>query len=182
MLTFCKNALLKDADGSITSCPDLHYLYPIPDDVVKDADKGILSDSEYSWRTDNWGTKWNTYSDNGVGYYTGGDVDGQIIGIGATFETAWSPPVEGILKGSKKFPHLMFYLEYAEMGVEFKGIAMMQDGELIFQHTEKPKTDAEWESMYYEGMTDPVQIAHIKALREDLDRNWKYVEEFPWTI
>lgn len=77
-------------------------------------------DNWYEWNTTNWGTKWQ-------------DCDTILVSSGdnsATFrfDTAWSPPVEGIAKVSKAFPNLTFILSYQEMGMGYVGSAGYKDG------------------------------------------------------
>lgn len=167
LATFCNYALQKDG-GFITSCPDLYYLYPIPEGVTKDEDPGILSDQEYKWRNDQWGTKWNTYSNVGLGVLRS-DISNRLLGIQCSFESAWAPPTGAIRVGSVKFPNLNFTLEYAEPGVEFRGVALYKNGKEYFDHFEGSLTDKEWESPDYTQMDDKNQIRHIEDLRRDMN-------------
>lgn len=48
----------------------------------------------YDWCCENWGTKWNAYSDHTID-------DDTII-----FETAWSPPIPVLTKLSETYPDL----------------------------------------------------------------------------
>jgi hypothetical protein len=174
LATFCNYALQKDEDIGISSCPDLHYLYPIPTTVEKDEDLSILAESEYKWRTDNWDTKWNTYSDEGLAVLRS-ETSNHLIGILCRFETAWSPPTGAIRVGSTRFPTLTFTLEYAEPGMFFKGVNVMKDGEDIVEHTEFECSDEEWESDTYLRMEDEAALAHIKSIREEFtDDRLKY--------
>jgi len=175
LATFCNYALQKDKSEEddvpyITSCPDLHYLYPIPDDIEKADDPGILSNEEYHWKVDMWGTKWNTYSDAGLSVVRSKTTK-RLIGIQCEFETAWAPPDGAIRVGSKRFPNLQFTLEYAEPGMMFKGVTLMQDGKEIFDHSEMECNDEEWESATYTRMEDKFSIGHIMALREDFNED-----------
>ena len=168
LATFCNYALQKDADDSISSCPDLHYLYPIPEGVTKADDPGILSTEEYNWRKDHWGTKWNTYSNVGLGMVRS-DISNRLIGIQCSFETAWAPPTGAIRVGSVKFPNLNFTLEYAEAGVMFRGVAFYKNGKEYFDHIEDNLTDKEWESPDYTKMDDKNQIRHVEDMRRDIN-------------
>jgi hypothetical protein len=173
LATFCNYGLQREREtasdsGSITSCPDLNYLYPIPGDVKRDEDRTILSKSEYNWKVENWGTKWNTYSDVGLSVMRS-EVSNRLIGIQCEFETAWAPPVGAIQEGSKKFPSLNFTLEYAEPGMAFKGVALYKQGKEYFDYTEMECSEEEMTPDTYSRMTDSVQIAHITALKEDFN-------------
>ncbi len=167
LATFCNYGLQKDG-GAITSCPDLNYLYPIPGDVKRAKDRTILSDSEYKWKVDNWGTKWNTYSDVGISVLKS-EVSNRLIAVQCEFETAWAPPVGAIRVGSSKFPNLNFTLEYAELGMMFKGVALYKNGKEYFDYTEMDLSQEEMESANYTRMEDDWQKAHITILKEDIN-------------
>jgi hypothetical protein len=159
---------LQKEDGFITSCPDLYYLYPIPAEVIKADDPGILSSEEYKWRTDHWGTKWNTYSNGGIAVVRS-EISNRLLGIQCSFETAWAPPSGAIRVGSIKFPNLNFTLEYAELGVMFRGVALYKNGKEYFDHFEDNLTDKEWESPDYTKMDDKNQIRHVEDMRRDIN-------------
>ena len=56
----------------------------------------------YSWRWDNWGTKWNA-----------SDYNGEAEGNGVYwFQTAWSMPMPWVIALSKKFPESEVYVTY----------------------------------------------------------------------
>lgn len=169
LATFCNYGLQRE-DGSITSCPDLHYLYPVPGSVQKADKPEILSKSEYNWRTENWGTKWETYSDVGLDMIRS-EVSNRLMAVQCGFETAWAPPVGAIRVGSAKFPNLNFTLEYAEPGLMFKGVALYKNGKEYFDYTEMNLSDEELETegFPYTRMEDDFQIAHITSLKENIN-------------
>lgn len=100
-----------------------HYL-PVPKD-----DKGELITDEsspdywYTWRINNWGTKWDIGSDNNEAY----GLKPTVVGNQATmsFDSAWSPPI-GLYE---KLHELGFSVEatYFEPGMAYCGI--WKDGE-----------------------------------------------------
>lgn len=75
----------------------------------------------YNWCIDNWGTKWNADTD-----YFKYDPDNGLIEV--YFETAWSPPIEWLIKAQNKYPHLTFNMSYYEDGMSFRGKAQTIDG------------------------------------------------------
>ena len=123
---FIYTALQRDEDNHLTSCPDLRFLYPIAADVKIDEREDILSNEDYTWRTENWGTKWNTYSSSDITIHS--DPFSHIQGVDVDFETAWAPPIGAIARGSELFPSLTFMLYFYEPGVAFKGIFVVKDG------------------------------------------------------
>lgn len=58
----------------------------------------------YDWCCENWGTKWNAYSQN----------DERNNANTIYFQTAWSSPIELIAELSTKFPLVTFQLDYAD--------------------------------------------------------------------
>lgn len=75
----------------------------------------------YDWNINNWGTKW-------------GDSDTDIVAqyddmVAFRFDTAWSPPENGIVAISKLFPALSFVMSYSEEGMDFYGATAFRNGE-----------------------------------------------------
>ena len=81
----------------------------------------------YDWSVDNWGTKW-------------GDCNTLLIlsndkCLEYSFDTAWSPPIEGIQHISSKFPTLTFMLFYSEQGMGFMGHFIVSNGVVMMQES-----------------------------------------------
>lgn len=78
--------------------------------------------SWYDWRVDNWGTKWNSYDNEGW------------QGNSFKFITAWSCPFEIVMELSKQNPHLHFQIEFADEFIgEYVGVYEFKNGEAIRQ-------------------------------------------------
>lgn len=45
------------------------------------------------------------------------------------YDTAWSPNDGWLVSVGEKYPHLTFYLDYYEPGMNFDGGAIVEDGE-----------------------------------------------------
>jgi hypothetical protein len=74
----------------------------------------------YDHHCEEWGTKWDVggseiYSENGE--------------LQSYFESAWSPPVQGLTAISSLFPDAEFRLEYNEPGMAYCGVARFTNGE-----------------------------------------------------
>lgn len=82
---------------------DFNKVIPMPD---------YEKDNWYSWRTTNWGTKWNA---NDVCMYG----DWENGGITIQFETAWSPPEPVFAKLAEQNPSLTLVLKTYEEGMSF---------------------------------------------------------------
>ena len=72
-------------------------------------------ESWYSWRYDNWGTKWDLGETQHV------SVDGDTLS--ASFDTAWAPPIP-FLEYLHTEHGFRYRLMYVETGMGFGGIAV----------------------------------------------------------
>lgn len=111
------------------------------------------------WCVDNWGTKWDLNEDDNV-TFAEGDTE--------FFNTAWSPPVDAILKLSKKFPTMSFKLDYFEGGMMFGGEVGMKNGcvELDEEHEDDDLIQFACDVFGFEGLTDEEEV-EIFGLDED---------------
>jgi len=62
------------------------------------------------------------------------DVDGHLVDSSKealiyTFDSAWSPPIDGVTKVSEQYPKLEFLLSYDEPGADFAGDYTVKNGE-----------------------------------------------------
>ena len=75
-------------------------------------DESLLEEGEdwYSWRVENWGTKWEGY----YGRFNSDDFSS------FTFDTAWAPPLP-VIKKLAELTGETFILEYIEEGMFFCG-------------------------------------------------------------
>jgi len=78
------------------------------------------ADNWYDWNIKNWGTKWDFKLD----YLDTQNENERTL----SFDSAWEPPIEGFQRISKIYPQLIFFLDYEELGVGFKGIAKIKNG------------------------------------------------------
>ena len=74
----------------------------------------------YTWNCDHWGTKWDV-SDCKIEQQNKNELTYR-------FNTAWSPPEDGIEEVSSKFPELSFLLIYFEAGMGFMGKSFFENG------------------------------------------------------
>lgn len=74
----------------------------------------------YSWRNENWGTKWEP-SEEVLDRTSEGSLD-------ISFQTAWAPPREIIVAIGQKFKKVKFILKYWEGGAAFKGTFIVEKG------------------------------------------------------
>jgi hypothetical protein len=75
----------------------------------------------YDWCCSHWGTKW-------------GDCNTELNGQSDThldfsFDSAWSPPIDGLAHISTMFPTLSFTITYEEGGMGYFGATKIENGE-----------------------------------------------------
>lgn len=99
--------------------PKMHRGKPISYHTSRNLIKKYGVTNWRAWAENNWGTKWVAYSE----LYKEGKTYIKYI-----FDSAWSPPVEGIINISKKYPKLKFDMRYDEPGMQFKGRLIAQNG------------------------------------------------------
>lgn len=74
----------------------------------------------YDWCLSHWGTKWG---DCHTVLNEGSDTHLDFL-----FDSAWSPPIDGLNHISTMFPTLVFILQYEELGMGFVGASRIQNG------------------------------------------------------
>jgi len=77
----------------------------------------------YSWRLNNWGTKWNI-NNSCLSVDLRKEGDEYIASL--SYDTAWTPAIPIIKKLATMFPKLKFDLEYSEEGCGFAGRVFAQ--------------------------------------------------------
>lgn len=76
----------------------------------------------YDWTTENYGTKWDIYDQSDAWRVMPESIE-------IHFNSAWSPPTQGITTISKQFPNLQFYIAYADEGGFYIGYSEIHNGE-----------------------------------------------------
>mgnify|MGYP000170621623 CR=1 FL=1 len=75
-------------------------------------------DNWYSWRVDNWGTKWDVDME-GLEFTDNGDGTASITGW---FDSAWAPPIEAYNTFLEDMDGCTLSADYHEPGMDFAGI------------------------------------------------------------
>ena len=95
------------------NCLKLYKSVPLPKEI---------SDDPY----ENWGTNQEIVEDNFCGY-----LNLQCYEIGASFDTAWSPPLPWLNIVCGMYPTLQFKLLYGEEGMDFSGKVLCENGDVV---------------------------------------------------
>ena len=156
----------------------LENLFPCPEDLKNVTSRfGTISDDDpdkeqkqkniedhgavdwYEWCCTNWGTKWGdnqthlVHEDLCVPFIPGrvdfDDVEDQLKKVMLRFDTAWSPPIEGMDVVATKYPDIMFDLRYWEPGMGFQGFKIYGSGQAQHEATMDYMEDAD---MVYDQM------------------------------
>jgi len=83
----------------------------------------LFGEDPQDWRTDNWGTKWNSLMNVVVCTNT------------LFFMTAWDPPLKIIMQLSQLFPDAQFSLSYSSESCT-AGVFMMKDMEINHDYSD----------------------------------------------
>ena len=97
--------------------PDEVYLGQPPRDIPFEEQMQFKTNDWYSFNVREWGTKWdvavsedNKYPDTTIEEA----VNGENYVVHYNFNTAWSRPMEALIKLSSQYPTLLFTLSYEE--------------------------------------------------------------------
>lgn len=99
-----------------------------PNELTRLLDGSLEPFDWYTWRLVHWGTKWDLSEDIDV------VMDYKKREIVYRFDTAWSPPTAWVTGVSKKYPTLVFRLEYEESGCDFEGHVVIKRGAVLEEH------------------------------------------------
>jgi hypothetical protein len=114
----------------------------------------------YSWRCDEWGTKWDA-SFGGPFVAFGApemDIDKSTAWQGVRrigdelvykFDTAWSPPMPWLVKASEQEPELAFVIRFAEVGNDYAGEIKVVQGLVIEEQGLEVEDVLEPEEMWF---------------------------------
>ena len=168
----------KESDGTTSGMGNdyeiLENLFPCPEDLKNVTSRfGTISDDDpdkeqkqkniedhgavdwYDWCVTNWGTKWGdnqthlVHEDLCTPFSTADDTEVSLKKIMLRFDTAWSPPIEGMDVVATKYPDIMFDLRYWEPGMGFQGYKIYGSGECQGEATMDYMEDAD---MVYDNM------------------------------
>ena len=136
----------------ITPVMSFRNIIFVPDDKIdlyhetngskKDEATGEMirtGDTEWNWynfNTREWGTKWDIH--NGV--YLAEDKPDSLI---YSFDTAWSPPVEAMLRLTEQYPEAKITLEYEEEQGWGGSILFTNGGHTQIEEYDIPSSHAE---------------------------------------
>jgi hypothetical protein len=130
----------------------------------------------YHWNVDNWGTKCDIEDEP--------DMDRMNDeNLTMTFDTAWPPPVLWVKAATEKFPELRFQLDYIEVGNNFNGTSIGENGVLVDEcHELTPEELAEYFGDDYEADEDDLNEDDLNEDDEDLgdDEDNDFDDEDNW--
>ena len=97
-----------------------------------DRPKDGFNSGGYEWCVIHWGTKWGTYSGNGVRERgPSHPCNARLRNVKLTFQSAWSPPSPAIAELASLYPDVEFNARSYERGQEYKFIQDYDEGQLV---------------------------------------------------
>jgi len=111
---FSFNNIYNYKEAGIT---DEVYLGQPPRDITFEEQMQFKTNDWYSFNVREWGTKWDVAVSDDNKYPTTNmeeAANGENYVVHYNFETAWSRPMEALIKLSKEYPELLFTLSYEE--------------------------------------------------------------------
>ena len=120
-------------------------------------------DNWYSWRNENWGTKWDIDPTEGLEFTDNGDGTAQISGW---FESAWAPPIQAYDTFLDDMDGCSLTADYHEPGMDFAGIYTDGDDQYM-------EGLGEWCEAVVKGTTS---IGDTPELFQTLDDTFELVE------
>ncbi len=95
----------------------LQAMAPMPAALNETTAPSESGEDWYSWRVNNWGTKWDV-SDEGLEFIDNGDGTAMITGW---FDSAWAPPVGAYEQFCDDMDNCSLNASYHEPGMDFAG-------------------------------------------------------------
>ena len=161
-----------ESDGTTSSMGNdyeiLNNLFPVPESLKEVTSRfGTIGDDDpekeqkqkniedhgavdwYEWCCTNWGTKWGdnqthlVHEDLCTPFGTADDTEVSLKKVMLRFDSAWSPPIEGMDVVASKYPDIMFDLRYWEPGMGFQGFKVWGSGESQHEATMDYMEDAD---------------------------------------
>jgi hypothetical protein len=124
----------------------LNAIMPMPKEL--EGTDGLSSDGNdwYSWRVNNWGTKWDV-SDEGLEFIDNGDGTASISGW---FDSAWAPPIAAYEQLAADFDSCIIECSYYEPGMDFGGFWSSENGDEEFDNLQErlEQPTEEWDERF----------------------------------
>jgi len=120
----------------------------------------VLFPSWYTWRVENWGTKWDCYD-------VGGWDDNKI-----TYFTAWSPATNFYLHVSMQYPDLTFHHAFADEGAGFLGEETIKEGKVENSH------NYDWGSEAGIALRDELGVYYPEDEEGEDEEDWQGCSHF----
>jgi len=103
----------------------LQAMAPMPAELEDTTAPSEDGNDWYSWRVNNWGTKWDV-SDEGLEFIDNGDGTAMIDGW---FESAWAPPIGAYEQFCDDMDNCTLEASYHEPGMDFAGFWSSDGGD-----------------------------------------------------
>lgn len=143
-------AFMKTGSGNDENVFSFEKIEPTPAEL-------LAGDGWYAWRIEHWGTKWNS-------------AEAYRTAYGYDFETAWSTPLEAMMKLGAMFPDLTFEVKFADEDLGYNCGEYTIHGEYMYDYSPEGGTDEAYD-LAFEMWGQP------DYYERDEDGHWRYVDD-----
>ena len=119
---FKQTAKRESTEDSPESDLSFENFIPTPEHLLEISEKQPSDMGWYTWRNNTWGTKWDVEADLVCD-------DEEMLEY--SFDSAWAPPLQFVLRVSKILKKLSFMIRYEEPGMGFSGLFRARKGFII---------------------------------------------------
>ena len=129
---------------------------------------GTIDQRWRPWRVNNWGTKWDVYD-----CCNNFQLEEPSDDFGANFCTAWGPLSDKCMEVlSKQFPGAVLTNSYDECGMDFCGVTVAKDGEVLGYWTEISTLKETWAMENHPGLWEEAENPENDHAVDELDDLW----------
>lgn len=166
-VTFIPDGYVVDIEQACDQFPDFEKILPPPEnifrgDLSREDKENCLSKgipNWYDWNCENWGTKWNSYSNEKLAWNK------------FKFQTAWNAVPQLIEYISKEFPNATIIYTYADEDSGYNtGRYMFYNGEVMSKHTPVGGSNEAYK-LYLEINPDCTYIQCIDGVYQCVEEN-----------
>ena len=140
----------------------MEVLHPTPANLLTETG---ANPGWYSWRVDNWGTKWDV-AESCINVN-----DDEYLEI--TYDTAWAPNSPFIQYAAKAFPTLSFSLAYEEPGMDFCGLyEVTGNDEELLEGTLEYEDEETGRAVHYDNSISKYRFTDDNTIAGDEDDDY----------
>ena len=142
----------------------LNAMHPMPVELEGTTAPSESGEDWYTWRVNNWGTKWEVSSE-GLEFTDNGDGTASISGW---FDSAWAPPIGAYETFCDDMDNCSLEASYYEPGMDFAGFWSSENGDEYLDNLhDQYELPAEQRSDLYERLDDEYALSEQFEMWEE---------------